>query len=64
VPEERRALVPYAAAGPLFAAALDGFTEDPAGNLRGRGAFLRLGERLLAHSEALPDASARTSRSG
>ena len=44
--EERRALVPYAAAVPLFAAALDGFTEDPTSKLRGRADFLSLGEYL------------------
>jgi Ser/Thr protein kinase RdoA (MazF antagonist) len=50
---ERQALVPYAAAVPLYAAALDGFTEDPAGKLRSRLRFLRLSEWLLAHPDAL-----------
>ena len=48
--EERRALVPYAAAVPLYAAALDGFTEDPVGKLRGRLAFVRLSEWLLGQA--------------
>ena len=46
---EWQALVPTMAAVPLYAAALDGFTEDPAGKLRGRLRFLRLSESLLAH---------------
>jgi Ser/Thr protein kinase RdoA (MazF antagonist) len=46
---EWQALVPAMAAVPLYAAALDGFTEDPAGKLRGRLRFLRLSESLLAH---------------
>ena len=50
---ERRALAPYTAAVPLFAAALDGFTEKPAGRLRARLPFLRLSEWLLAHPDAL-----------
>jgi Ser/Thr protein kinase RdoA (MazF antagonist) len=49
---ERQALAPYTAAVPLFAAALDGFTNDPARQLRGRLPFLRLSEWLLAHPEA------------
>jgi Ser/Thr protein kinase RdoA (MazF antagonist) len=44
---ERRALLPYTAAVPLYYAALDGFTEDPAGKLRTRVPFLRLSEWLL-----------------
>jgi Ser/Thr protein kinase RdoA (MazF antagonist) len=51
---ERRALAPYVAAVPLYAAALDGFTEDPRGKLRARLPFLRLSEWLLAHPEAIP----------
>lgn len=51
-PAERTALAPYTAAVPLYAAALDGFTEDPAGKLRTRLPFLRLSEWLLAHPEA------------
>jgi len=50
---ERRALAPYTAAVPLYAAALDGFTEDPVGKLRSRLPFLRLSEWLLAHPAAL-----------
>ena len=52
-PAERRAL-PYTAAVPLYGAALDGFTADPAANLRGRLPFLRHSERLLRHPEAVP----------
>lgn len=51
--EERRALAPYTAAVPLYAAALAGFSNDPAGQLRDRLPFLRLSEWLLAHPEAL-----------
>jgi Ser/Thr protein kinase RdoA (MazF antagonist) len=50
---ERAALVPYTAAVPLYYAALDGFTEDPAGKLRSRLPFLRLSAWLLAHPEAV-----------
>jgi Ser/Thr protein kinase RdoA (MazF antagonist) len=50
---ERRALVAYTAAVPLYAAALDGFTEDPAGKLRSRAPFLQLSAWLLAHPTAL-----------
>ncbi len=52
---ERRALVPYAAAVPLYQAAIAGFVHDPAATLRGgyRVPFLRLGEWLLAHPEAV-----------
>jgi len=50
---ERKALAPYTAAVPLYAAALDGFTNDPAEHLRGRRPFLRLSEWLLAHPAAL-----------
>jgi Ser/Thr protein kinase RdoA (MazF antagonist) len=52
---ERTALGPYTAAVPLYCAALDGFTEDPAGNLRTRLPFLRLAEWILAHPEATLD---------
>jgi Ser/Thr protein kinase RdoA (MazF antagonist) len=52
-PLERTALAPYAASMPLYAAALDGFTEDPAGKLHGRLPFLRLSEWLLAHPTVL-----------
>jgi hypothetical protein len=50
---ERRALAPCTAAVPLYHAALDGFTDDPAGLLRARLPFLRLSEWLLAHPAAL-----------
>jgi Ser/Thr protein kinase RdoA (MazF antagonist) len=50
---ERRALVPYTAAVPLYAAALDGFTEDPGGRLRSRLSFLQLSAWLLAHPSDL-----------
>jgi Ser/Thr protein kinase RdoA (MazF antagonist) len=50
---ERRALAPYTASVPLYAAALDGFTEDPTGKLRSRLPFLRLSEWLLAHPTAV-----------
>jgi hypothetical protein len=49
---ERRALLPYTAAVPLFSAALDGVTEDHAGKLRIRTPFLRLSEWLLARPDA------------
>ena len=52
-PAERRALFPYTAAIPLYAAALDGFTEDPVGKLRSRLPFLHLSAWLLAHPTAL-----------
>jgi Ser/Thr protein kinase RdoA (MazF antagonist) len=52
-PAERRALLPYAVAATLFAAALAGFTDDPAGLLRDQAGFLRLGAWLLAHPDAL-----------
>ncbi len=50
---ERAALAPYTAAIPLYAAALDGYTEDPAGRLCARLPFLRLSEWLLTHPAAL-----------
>ena len=50
---ERRALLPYTAAVPLYSAAIAGFTNDPAGLLRARQPFLRLSAWLLAHPEAL-----------
>jgi Ser/Thr protein kinase RdoA (MazF antagonist) len=52
-PAERRALTPYTASVPLYAAALDGFTENPAAKLRSRLPFLHLSEWLLAHPTAL-----------
>jgi hypothetical protein len=50
---ERAALAPYAAAVPLYAAALDGFTEDPVGKLLSRAPFLQLSEWLLSHPKSL-----------
>jgi Ser/Thr protein kinase RdoA (MazF antagonist) len=52
-PAERRALVPYAASVPLYAAALDGFTENPVEKLCSRRPFLQLSAWLLAHPTAL-----------
>ncbi|GHO55890.1 hypothetical protein [Ktedonobacter robiniae] len=51
--EEKRALVPYTAAVLLFAAALDGFSNDPVRQLLSRPPFLQLSEWLLAHPEAI-----------
>jgi Ser/Thr protein kinase RdoA (MazF antagonist) len=65
VPAERTALAPYAASVPLYAAALDGFTEDPAGKLRSRLPFLHLSEWLLAHPTALlGNEKSRTGKGG
>jgi len=50
---ERSALAPYTAAVPLYAASLDGFSNDPARQLRSRLPFLRLSEWLLDHPDAL-----------
>jgi Ser/Thr protein kinase RdoA (MazF antagonist) len=50
---ERQALARYTAAVPLSAAALDGFTNDPARQLRGRLPFLHLSAWLLAHRDAI-----------
>ena len=50
---ERRALAPYTASVPLYAAALDGFTENPVEKLRSRLPFVRLSIWLLAHPTAL-----------
>jgi Ser/Thr protein kinase RdoA (MazF antagonist) len=52
-PAERSALVPYTAAVPLYHAALDGFSNDPASQLRARLLFLRLSAWLLANPGAL-----------
>jgi Ser/Thr protein kinase RdoA (MazF antagonist) len=52
-PVERRALAPYAAAVPLYAAALDGFTENPAGKLCARLPFVSLSAWILDHPDAL-----------
>jgi Ser/Thr protein kinase RdoA (MazF antagonist) len=51
--EEKRALAPYTASVPLYAAALDGFTGDPVEKLRSRLPFLHLSAWLLAHPTAL-----------
>lgn len=53
-PAERRALAPYAAAVPLYGAALAGFSEDPVRMLRARLPFLRLSRWLLTHPDAMP----------
>lgn len=50
---ERRALAVYTAAAPLYHAAIAGFSNDPAGQLRAELPFLRLSEWLLAHPEAV-----------
>ena len=50
---ERKALAPYTASVPLYAATLAGFGNDPPRLLRERVPFLRLSEWLLAHPEAL-----------
>lgn len=50
---ERRALPAYAASIPLYAAALDGFTENPIGKLRARLPFVELSSWLLSHPTAL-----------
>lgn len=48
---ERQALRPYMASVPMYAAALDGFTEDPSGKLCGRRSFLKLSDWLLSQSD-------------
>jgi Ser/Thr protein kinase RdoA (MazF antagonist) len=58
-PLEARALAPYTASVPLYAAALDGFTESPVDKLRSRLPFLHLSEWLLAHPTALLDPERR-----
>jgi hypothetical protein len=50
---ERRALLPYTAAVPLYSAALAGFSNDAAGLLRARRPFPRVSAWLLAHPDAL-----------
>ncbi len=50
---ERKALVPYIAAVPLYAAALAGFSNNSVESLRDRLPFLRLSEWLLTHSDAM-----------
>ena len=51
---ERRALIPYTAAVPLYLTAIAGYMPDPAGHLLDdtRQAFLRIGEWLLANPDA------------
>jgi Ser/Thr protein kinase RdoA (MazF antagonist) len=54
-PAERRALAPYAAAVPLYLAAIAGFMPDPVAHLRDptRQTFLRIADWLLAHPDAV-----------
>jgi Ser/Thr protein kinase RdoA (MazF antagonist) len=52
-PAERKALVPFTAAVPIYHAAIAGFSNDPARQLRSALPFLRLSEWLLEHPEAL-----------
>ena len=61
---ERRALAPYTASVPLYAAALDGFTEKPVEKLCARLPFLQLSTWLLAHSGALLDDRGPTTDDG
>jgi Ser/Thr protein kinase RdoA (MazF antagonist) len=58
---ERRALVPYTAAVPIYLAALAGRMPDPIGHLLAptRQQFLRIGDWLLAHPHAVSAALAR-----
>ncbi|GCE50860.1 Ser/Thr protein kinase RdoA (MazF antagonist) [Thermosporothrix hazakensis] len=51
--QERKALTPYTAAIPLYAAALDGFSYNPARQLQGRLPFLHLSEWLLTCPQLL-----------
>lgn len=50
---ERRALVPYAAAVPIYQSAIAGLSNDSAQQLREKAHFLRLSEWILGHPEAL-----------
>lgn len=50
---EKTALTPYTASVPLYAAALDGFTEKPVEKLCARLPFLQLSAWLLAHPGVL-----------
>jgi Ser/Thr protein kinase RdoA (MazF antagonist) len=52
---ERRALAPYTAAAPLYQVAIAGLSNDTAKQLRAKQHFLRLGEWILMHPEALSD---------
>lgn len=51
--QERKALLPMMASVPLYAAALDGYTEDPVGKLLGRRSFIKLSAWLLAHPDVV-----------
>jgi len=51
-PAERKALIPYTAAVPIYHAAIGGFSNDPVRQLRSARPFLRLSEWLLEHSGA------------
>jgi Ser/Thr protein kinase RdoA (MazF antagonist) len=48
-PAERKALVPYTAAVPIYHAAIAGFSNDPVRQLRSALPFLRLSQWLLEH---------------
>ena len=50
---ERKALAPYTAAVPLYAAALAGFGNEPVKLLCERVPFMRLSEWLLTHPDAI-----------
>ncbi|HRF50910.1 MAG TPA: phosphotransferase [Anaerolineales bacterium] len=51
--QERSALLPMMASVPLYAAALDGYTESPIGKLLGRRSFVELSAWLLAHPDVV-----------
>lgn len=51
--QERRALLPMMASVPLYAAALEGYTENPMGKLLGRRSFVELSAWLLAHPDVV-----------
>lgn len=50
---ERKALLPYTAAVPLYQIVIAGLMNDTGGELRGKLHFLRLGELLLKHPDAI-----------
>jgi Ser/Thr protein kinase RdoA (MazF antagonist) len=50
---ERQALAAYTAAVPLYAAALDGFSEDPPEKLVGRLLFLKISAMILANPQII-----------
>ena len=52
-PAERKALVPYTAAVPIYHAAIAGFSNDPVSQLQSALPFLRLSEWLLEHPAAM-----------